>query len=112
VLQKGSEKCTGSIEFEGNRTKGALNNILIHSPFPSTYPLAVVLEVKNNTNPATNIARYVVYCQNLFSCVRRCVKKRKQLRTSIYNNDFKKLCIGGSYVTLRGSCFRKPRTCS
>lgn len=69
-LRKGSDKYTGSIVFQGNRTKGALNNLAITSPFSFlnvSSSLAVDLDVRNNTNEEENVARYVVYCQEVFA---------------------------------------------
>jgi hypothetical protein len=69
-LRKGSDKYTGSVVFQGNRTKGAINNLFITSPFSflnASSSLAVDLDVINNTNVAKNAARYVVYCQEVFA---------------------------------------------
>jgi HYR domain len=69
-LRKGGNKLTGSIVFQGNRTKGALNNLMITAPFTyfnASKSLVVDVQVNNNTNQGDNVARYVVYCQELFT---------------------------------------------
>jgi hypothetical protein len=65
-LRKGGDKFTGSIAFKGNRTKGAINNLMIPSPFTkrnASDALVVDLTVSNNTNPGTNVVRYDVFCE-------------------------------------------------
>ena len=69
-LRQGSDKYTGSVVFQGNRTKGAINNLRINSPFSflnASSSLVVDLEVKNVTDALKNVARYVVYCQEVFA---------------------------------------------
>jgi hypothetical protein len=65
-LWKGSDRYSGSLVFKANRTKGALNNLRISSPFSAVNPsdaLQVNLDVRNVTGAANNFASYVVYCQ-------------------------------------------------
>jgi hypothetical protein len=69
-LRKGGDKYGGTITFRGNRTKGALNNLAIVEPFSfinSSNALQVDLQVRDNTNPEKNVARYMVYCQEDFA---------------------------------------------
>lgn len=65
-LTKGSDKLNGAIRFRGNKTEGSLNNLVVKEPFTyynASRALQVDLQVTDNANPDTNVARFDVYCQ-------------------------------------------------
>jgi hypothetical protein len=67
-LTKGGDKLTGGIRFRGNKTEGSLNSLAVEEPFTyynASEALQVDLQVRDNANPANNVARFDVYCQEV-----------------------------------------------